>query len=156
MNLRNCYLSMIRAYQGGWDAMAAALGYSRDALENRIYERRGQRLHVEDALQMQAFCGQPLLAEAIATISGGTFVRLPCVASVGNDEISDKFHDLFEELGQLSKEFREATKDGEIDEGERELINDLVDRMHKTMDELRALTFKVYCKETANKKRGAK
>ena len=33
---------MIRAFPVGWDAMAGALGMSRDALENRIYERKGQ------------------------------------------------------------------------------------------------------------------
>ena len=53
--MRKAYLSMIRAFPGGWDAMAGALGMSRDALENRIYERKGQSVLVETALQMQQF-----------------------------------------------------------------------------------------------------
>jgi hypothetical protein len=139
---------MIKAFPGGWDAICGALGMSRDALENRIYERKGQDLHVQTALQMQAFSQTTNFVDAICTLSGGTFVRLPCVEHIGNEAISEKFHELFEELGKLSQEFRESTKDGEIDARERERMNALVDQMHKTMDELRAMTFKVYCRDT--------
>lgn len=148
MNLRQAYLGMIKAFPGGWDAISGALGMSRDALENRIYERKGQDLNVQTALQMQSFSGTLHFAEAIATLSHGTFVKLPCVDHIGNEAISDKFHEIFEELGELSVEFRTATKNGEIDAGERERMNNLVDKMHKTMDELRAMSFKVYCRET--------
>lgn len=41
VNIRQSYLAMIKNYQGGWDAMAGALGMSRDALVNHIYERKG-------------------------------------------------------------------------------------------------------------------
>ncbi|MFZ6767492.1 YmfL family putative regulatory protein [Undibacterium sp. Di26W] len=156
VNLRQAYLSMIRAYQGGWDGMAAVLAMSRDGLENRIYERKGQDLHVQTALQMQKFACTTHFAEAVATASGGTFVLLPCLDHIDNSSIADKFHELYGELGELSVEFQAATKDGEVDAKERERINCVVDRMHKTMDELRALTFKFYCHETAAKTGGRK
>ena len=139
---------MIKAFPGGWDSMSAALGFTRDALENRIYERKGQDLHVQTALQMQSFSGTALFAEAIATAAGGTFVKLPVVDSLDNEDISMKFHELYAELGELSVEFASVTKVGEIDKREQERINSIVDRMHRTMDELRALTFNVYCHET--------
>ena len=111
---------------GGWDAMAAALGFSRDGLENRIYERKGQDLHVQTALQMQSFSGTTLFAQAVATAAGGTFLQLPEVGEVCNEDISTKFHELYAELGELSIEFQAATKDGEIDKRERERINEVV------------------------------
>lgn len=149
MNVKQAYLGMIKAFPGGWDAMAAALGFSRDGLENRIYERKGQDLHVQTALQMQSFSGTTLFAQAVATAAGGTFLKLPEVGEVCNEDISAKFHELYAELGELSIEFQAATKDGEVDKRERERLNAIVDRMHKTMDELRTLTFRVYCHDTA-------
>ena len=151
MNIKQAYLGMIKAFPGGWDAMAAALGFTRDALENRIYERKGQDLHVQTALQMQSFSGTDLFAEAIATAAGGTFVKLPIVDAVDNEDISVKFHELYAELGELSVEFTEITKKGEIDKRDQQLLNNIVGRMHKTMDELRVLTFNVYCHDTKNK-----
>lgn len=144
MNLRQAYLKMIRAYQGGWDAMAGALGMSRDALENRIYERKGQGILVETALAMQSFSDGQSFAEAVASLSGGTFIKLPDVGQFGNEEITGKFHDLMEELGAMSREWRSMTKDGVLDDKELLMLNELTDRMHITMDMIRALTIRVY------------
>ncbi|WP_428718563.1 YmfL family putative regulatory protein [Undibacterium curvum] len=141
-------MDMIGAYPGGWDAMAGALGMTRDALSNRIYERKGQGILVQTAMEMQEFSGTTIFAAGIAAMSSGTFVKLPDVDHIGNEEITGKFHEIFEEMGKLSANFREFTSDGVIDPGEQESLNDLIDRMHRTMDELRALTFKVYCPET--------
>lgn len=148
MNLRQAYLRMIKAFPGGWDAMSGALGMSRDALENRIYERKGQGVSVDTALQMQEFSQTMMFTEAICTASGGTFVKLPCIDHIGNEEISEKYHEAFEQLGLLSSEYRRATKDGVVTPKERENLNAIIDKMHMIMDEIRALTFKFYCRET--------
>ncbi|MBC3811348.1 YmfL family putative regulatory protein [Undibacterium aquatile] len=149
MNLRQAYISMIRAFPGGWDAMCGALGMSRDQLENRIYERRGQELGAETALLMQEFSGTKLFAESVASASSGRFMHLPDLGDIYDEDISLKFHELYAELGALSVQFQAAIKDGKIDKRERENLNAIVDRMHRIMDELRALTFRVYCEETA-------
>lgn len=148
MNLRQAYLGMIKAFPGGWDAMCGALCMKRDALENRIYERKGQDLHVHTALMMQEFSQTKMFTEAICTASGGTFVKLPCVDHVGNEEISEKFREVFEELAVWSAEFREVTEDGKITKLEQEKLNAIVDHSHMLMDQLRSLTFRVYCEET--------
>jgi hypothetical protein len=147
VNIRQAYLNMIKAYPGGWDAMAAALGMSRDALENRIYERKGQDVRVQTALQLQAFSNTTLFAEAVASMSHGSFVKLPSMDHIGNEEISGKFHEIWEELGQLSAEFRAFADDGKFDRNEREDFSALVDKIHTAVDQLRALTFRVYCPE---------
>ncbi|SNT28726.1 hypothetical protein SAMN06265795_12225 [Noviherbaspirillum humi] len=148
MELRKAYQTMIKAFAGGWDAMAAALGTSKDSLENRIYERKGQSMLVEIALQMQSFSDTTHFAEAIATISGGTFVKLPNVDHVDNDDILAKMNQLHVELGQWCGKFALATADGEIDTRERADLSAVVDAMHRTLDEIKALTFRAYCRDT--------
>lgn len=134
---------MIKAFPGGWDAIAGALGMSRDALENRIYERKGQGVLVETALQMQKFSGTTHFAEAVAAISGGTFVKLPEV-EVENEDLLKKFNELYAELGRFSSDFNLATADEQIDRREEALLRHDADRLHKVLSELVALTMRVY------------
>lgn len=136
---------MIRAGQGGWEVMAAALGMTRDALENRIYERKGQTPSVNLAEQMQKVSGTTLFAEEQARIAGGVFMKLPETNS-GNDELLNEFNLLYAELGELSGKFREAVRDNEISRTERADLEMVAQQIHKTVSELMSLMFAVYCK----------
>ncbi|AEK63194.1 YmfL family putative regulatory protein [Collimonas fungivorans] len=147
MNLRQSYLSMIKQFSGGWDAISAALGMSRDALENRIYERKGQSLCVDTALQMQAFSSTTYFAEAIATASGGVFVAMPSAVDIDNEALLNKFNQLHSHIGLLSRRFSEATADGEVDKRERADLSAIGDEIHKDMQELLGLTFRIYCRD---------
>ena len=147
MYLRKAYLSMIKAFAGGWDAIAPALGMTRDALENRIYERKGQGLLVETALQMQAFAGTTHFAEAIATLSGGTFVRLPDIDAVDNDSLFKKFNQLHADIGLLSQKFSDYTSDDELDAVECASLSGIGNDIHRKMEELLTLTFRIYCRD---------
>jgi hypothetical protein len=143
---------MIRAYQGGWDAMCGALAMSRDALENRIYEKKGQGLLVETAMQMQSISETTYFAQAVAIESGGTFVKLPDMGHIDNEAILAKMGELHIELGQWSQHLAAATVgDGEIDQRERADLNSIMDEIHRTLDEIRALTFRLYCRDAKEK-----
>lgn len=145
--MRASYLTMIRAFAGGWDAMAAALGWSRQGLENRIYELKGQSILVETALQMQAFSNTTHFAEAVAKESGGVFLRLPEVGELGRDDLLDRFNEVYAEIGEFSAKFREAVRDNEIDRSERHDLEDIAQQIHRSTEELLALTFQVYCRD---------
>ncbi len=145
MEIRKSYLSMIKSFNGGWDAICGALCMSRASLENRIYERKGQGVDVELAMQMQAFSGTTLFAEAVASASGGAFVKLPEVCGVDNDALLAKFNQLHSKLGLLSQRFSEYTEDNEIDSRERADLTAIGDEIHRTMQELLAITFRIYC-----------
>ena len=67
---------MIKVFPRGWDAIAAALEMTRNALENRIYETKRQTMSAETALVLQKMTGSTLFAEAVASLSGGAFVKL--------------------------------------------------------------------------------
>lgn len=146
MAARKHYLEMIRAFPGGWEAMAGALGMTKDALENRIYERKGQTLTVQTAMQMQAFSNTTFFAEGVAQDSGGVFLKLPEARDAGNDELLAEFNLLYAELGELSGKFRVYVADNEISKTERADLDGVAQQIHRTVEELLALTYQVYCR----------
>lgn len=145
MDIRRSYLAMIKAFPGGWDSITGAVGLSRDALENRIYERKGQGVQVELALQLQAFAGTTHFAEAVAVKSGGSFVKLPNDLSDANEDLGKKFRELMVRLGEFSACFDDAIEDSKITKAERRDLEAIAARMQRCIAELLALSFRVYC-----------
>lgn len=150
VNYRQAMKGMCDA-AGGIAAAAKAIGISLHALKCRVYENRGQSISVAQALRLQALSGSSLFAEYVAAASGGAFVRLPECGPVGNEEISAKFHELYQELGELSQEFCEMNAKGEMTTADQVKVNQTIERMHKTQEEMRALMYRVFCHETAKK-----
>lgn len=149
MEIRKAYLEIAKAMPGGWDALSAALGMTRSALENRVYERKGQGILVDTALQMQAFVGGTQFAQAVAVESGGTFVKLPVDLSDQNESIGKKFRELSVRFGELAKRYDEATEDGEIDLRERADLEAIGAGIHRVVEEVLALSFRVHCRQPA-------
>lgn len=147
--MRHVYLQMIKAVDGGWPVMAAALGMSRDALENRIYERKGQTVSSELALQMEKVSKTTLYAEEVARLAGGCFIQMPGLVVHDNDELLAKFMAINTELGHMAAEFKEAVKDNEIDASERRTLEEDAQKMHRSVQELLALMFSIYCRHTS-------
>ncbi|WP_100221475.1 YmfL family putative regulatory protein [Herbaspirillum rubrisubalbicans] len=145
MNLRQANLGMINSYPGGWDGMAAVLGLSRDALENRVYERKGQSVSVHQELQMQEFSGTTLFAEAIATRSGGVFTKLIEPGTVDREDLHSKFQELWAKVGDLSRAYTAYTDDNYIDSREKADLQRISNEIQRAMQELMALMFQIYC-----------
>lgn len=145
-HVRQAYLAMVHEFPGGWDAMAAALGKTRPALQNRIYELKGQHMGIHDALMMQQLSGTHHFAASVAQESGGVFVLLPEPATTGREDLLAAFNRLYQELGDLSSRFNAATADGEIDARERLDLTENGHRLHAVLEQLLALSFAVYCK----------
>jgi hypothetical protein len=145
VGLKDAYKEMA-AKRGGLDEMARDLGMSRSSLDSRIHYKKGQAVSVEDSLTMQTLSDTTLFAEAIAELSGGTFVKLPDAEDC-NEELSGKFIELTIELGQLSEAYREAAKDGEITKKEKLQIIKIKNDILRTTQTLTALMFRVHCKE---------
>ncbi|WP_462370349.1 YmfL family putative regulatory protein [Oxalobacter formigenes] len=143
--MRSSYQKMITAYPGGWSAMAAAMGWSLAGLENRVYERKNQQMSVHDAFQIQEFSGSSAFAEAVAARSGGTFIKLPEVGAISNEDLFKKFQTLHVYLGVLSEEHMDSTEDGKIDKKERVRLEAIEKDIHRTLAELMAITYMIYC-----------
>jgi hypothetical protein len=143
VELLAAYQEMIKVH--GWTGTAATMGMSKTALEARVYEVKGSGMRVDTALLIQAHAGTTHFAEAVAEASGGTFVKLPDQIDDGNDLLMAKFNELYAELGTYSSHFAEATKNDEIDDHERALLEADVARMHRVIAGLSRLVFSVYC-----------
>lgn len=147
MELRKACLQMIKAYPGGWEGMAGSMGMSRSALENRVYERKGQALLVEHVIQMQHFSGTTHFAEEVARDAGGFFMKMPDLGDVDREDLLTKFNELYAELGDLSKKFKDSIADDEIDHGERDELSRSGTNIHRALEEMLALTFQIYCRQ---------
>lgn len=155
MNIRQAYQGMINSFPGTWDAMAAALGLTRDALSNRVYERRNQSLTVEQSLQMQEFSNTTLFAETVATLSGGVFIKLVEPGAIAQEDLHAKFQELWSKLGELSRAYTAYTDDNFIDAREKADLQRISDEIQRTMQELMALMFQIYCSHEQERVSGA-
>lgn len=145
-HLRRALLKMIGDHPEGWDGMVKDLDMrSRVALENRVYERQGQALSTRAALLMQSKSGTPALAELAAMEAGGVFLSLPSYEFLDKDDLLSKFNTLYTELGRLSSTFKLAIADEEVDKKEKMTLEEIVQNIHRTLQELLALTFLIYC-----------
>jgi hypothetical protein len=142
VSLRKAYQSMIKAI--GLPDMAMLMEMSESSLDNRVYERKDQQFTVRQALRMQDISKSTFFAEAVAVESGGTFVKLPDMDHIDNDSLLAKFNELYAEIGQLSAEFAEATKDGEIDDREQARLDAEGADVCRTVQELLVLSYRVY------------
>lgn len=135
---------------GGRDDMAHALAITLTALDNRVYEKghpKPQRVYPDMAIQMQVISGTTLFAEEVARQSGGTFVALPQLADeIDNEQIQDKFLRIVEFVGSLATRHREATEDGHVDSREREDLDGIAHQIHRSVQEMLALTYLIYSK----------
>ena len=153
MELREAKLKMIAAVRGGWEVAAPYLGMSVNALRNRIYGVKDQKLSDEDSLALQMLSDTKHYAEAIAAASGGIFVQLPDGADCENQDLMKKFNELYAELGDLSRDFNAAiSNDDVIDAREQKLLEEDARKMHQTLSELLGLIFRVYGQPSAGGK----
>ncbi|RQS88050.1 hypothetical protein DF048_27390 [Burkholderia seminalis] len=136
---------MCRAFPGGAEAMATALGMSGASLQNRIYEVKGQVLHTEHALAMQTLTGRTDFAEAVARVTGGMFVQLPGLdEQCDNQELLTKFTLILDQLGVLARTHAQAIADGVVDDHEKAELERIAHDAHRHIQELLQLTFRIY------------
>lgn len=145
--LRSTYVRMCQAFPGGTAAMAAALGYTVDALRNRIYERKGQCVNVDDALMMQDLSGTKLFANEIAQQSGGVFLEVIPPTTLERAEILTEFNQLVQSLGELSREYELSVRDGQINSDEKRALRTRAYVIHKQVERLLAISFAIYSEE---------
>lgn len=141
------YQDMIRVH--GWNGTAATLGMTKSQLEARVYEVKGSGMRVDTALLIQAYAGTKHFAQAVAHASGGVYFDLPDAQGADDEDLEAKFRGLLCKLGELSKTYDEAKKDNEIDRRERSQLEAIAQEMHRDLQELMALMFRVYCRPTA-------
>lgn len=126
--------------------MAGALEMTKASLENRVYEVKGQTVQIETAFAMQRLSGTTHFAQAVAELSGGTFVPMPAIdAELTNDELLQKFQEMYEAVGRFTALHRESIEDGVIDSTERVDLTRSGNAISSQVQQLLALSFRIYC-----------
>ena len=144
MELRQAKLEMIEAVPGGWDVAAAYLGMTTNALRNRVYEVKDQKLSDEKSIALQHLAQTTHYADAVTRACGGIFVRVPD-AECDNEDIMRKFNEMYALLGTFSRDFEIAlSNDGAIDKQEEAILERDVRHLQKAMAEVLALMLHVY------------
>lgn len=148
MDIRSAVVKMVGQVPGSWTVVAAHLGMTENALRNRVYETKNQSLSTTDKLALQELSGTTLFVEALATASGGTFVKLPEIGDIKNDSVQATFNEMYAGLGEHFKLFMKAIEDDEIDTTERKELLEHGAELHRKIEQMQALMFSVYCRKT--------
>ena len=143
--MRSAIQKAIKSYNGGWAAMAAALGMSSiDALENRVYEKKGQSLSLHEAMMIEAISGTKYITEAMAARHNSVVIELP----KGDKDNVDLFviqSELQSAVTGVCKTVADSiSDDGVIDNKEEKLINESKKEVHKAVEQLVHTAFLIY------------
>ncbi len=145
--MRTAIQKAIKSYNGGWAAMSAALGLTVTALENRVYERKGQTLTLHEAMQIEAISNTKHITEAMAMRHNSVVIELP----QGDKDNVDLFVIQSELQGAVSGVCKTVadsiSDDGVIDGKEEKLINESKREVHKTVERLVHTAFLIYRKQ---------
>ena len=145
---------MAKSVVGGHATMATMLGLnSKTALENRIYQVRGQSISIEEAMLMQRFTERTDFAQAVAHESGGVFIPLPPIdaAALTGEDITDNFMAAYVELGEFTRQWRNATHDGKVCSAESTALWQKVRALTQRITAIAVLTDQIYGEYHAEK-----
>lgn len=146
MAIKESIKKMCQSVPGGYATMASMLGMTKAALENRIYEVKGQRVNIEEAMMMQRLTNSTAFAEAVAHESGGVFVAMP-EAEYAEEDIQEAFMSLTEVVGQFVTEWRDAVDSGELVLSKAKRLDAIERRICGNAATIIALTKKYYTRE---------
>ena len=132
--MRAAVQKAIKSYQGGWTAMAAALGMSVDALENRVYEKKGQSLALHEALMIESISETSHITEAMAARHHAVVITLPDVEHENKDLLVIQSQLQKALSGLLSTVANSYEDDGVIDRKEEKQILNEKTTAHKAVE----------------------
>jgi len=134
---------LITQTPGKYDWMAKQLDPAtgtENALRNRVRQIGGQMVPLGMAVEMEAISGRTDITQAMCHRAGGTFVKLPQIEQMDNEELLVKFNELISSLGQFSQVHNEITSDGVLDLDEKRLMHAKGHRVQTVVAEIMAVT----------------
>lgn len=115
-----------KAYPGGRNGLAAAMGMTIDQFNNRLHRKCNSLFFtVDDLLRMEDITGTAFLAEYFANRRGLTLVDISAVESVDKVDLFDIEMQSNAAAGELAIAKREAAADGVIDKKELKVLSRL-------------------------------
>lgn len=118
-SLKEVVKAMCKAYPGGREAMAGALGMTVTQFNNNLYEKNGCRFfEVAELEAMEDISGTSALADYFAKRRGALLVDVPKLEDLDQVELFNKTIKAAAMRGHVDQVINLALEDGVIDEAE--------------------------------------
>lgn len=123
--LKEVVKAMCKAYPGGREAMAGALGMSVTQFNNNLYEKNGCRFfEVTELEAMEDISNTALVADYFAKRRGALLVERPLLEDLDRVDLFSRAMRTSAARGQVDQIIEEALDDGVIEKHEAEEILD--------------------------------
>lgn len=151
MNTADAAYAVAHDYPGGTDSLAPRIGMSGALLRNKVNQNQNiNHLTLAEAVRLTDVTNDERILEAWATERNAVVVHLPVATEApDNEELLVKFMSLTAHYGDLVKRHQEATEDGEVDDGEMADLRRIGNLIHQTVEEINALTERIYTRVKA-------
>lgn len=161
MNTQQAAHLVVREARYNTDDLARFIGTSGAVLRQKTaFERtpdNRHRLSLEEAVRITEITNDERVLEAWANERNAVVVKLPAASTEpDNEELLEKFLKLTAHYGALAKRHQEATADGEVDDTEMADLRRIGNLIHQTVEEINALTERVYVRTPTAAPRVAK
>ncbi|EPC0968385.1 YmfL family putative regulatory protein [Enterobacter hormaechei] len=124
-SLKEVVKAMCKAYPGGREAMAGALGMSVTQFNNNLYEKNGCRFFEVNELEaMEDISNTSLLADYFARRRGALLVDVPQLEDLDRVDLFDRAMRTSAARGRVDTVIQRALEDGVIERHEAEEINE--------------------------------
>lgn len=122
-NLKEAVKAMCKAYRGGREAMAGALGMTVTQFNNNLYEKNGCRFfEVSELEAMEDISNTSLLADYFARRRGALLVDVPHTEELDRVDLFSRAMRTSAARGQVDQIIEQALEDGVIERHEAEEI----------------------------------
>lgn len=123
--LKEVVKAMCKAYPGGRQAMAGALGMSETQFNNNLYEKNGCRFfEVTELEAMEDISNTSFVADYFARRRGALLVDLPSLEDLDRVDLFSRAMRTAAARGQVDQIIQKALEDGVIEKHEAEEIQE--------------------------------
>lgn len=129
MNILDAVFHVAHDHHGGVVALAARMGVSQNVLNKKVDPRQDtHHLRLDEAVKMGLIADDKRILQAHAQAHNCVVVDLPELPDSGDMALLDGFMDIINELGDFTRAFQEAYRDGTISAPEiKDISNEAAD-----------------------------
>ncbi|MBF0690617.1 DNA-binding protein [Providencia alcalifaciens] len=121
-------------------------GVTAQSLFNRLRTDGDQLFPFGWAMVLQQASGNHFIANAVAKASGGIFVPQPDIGDIDNEDINIRLMEALSAIGEYCECIKESIADGEVDDAEREKIEERLYLASLKLQEHASLVYRVFCR----------